>query len=294
MALLKNTKADNPVIPIIKAQVQLAMGKLEQAEETLEDASRETKQQPKYYIALGKIYARDGDYKKAARTYEDALSYTSDFPQAHFEAGLAYLKDEKYREAKAHFENLSNHTSANWQAQGFLGLALMFERQQKYEAMEYHLQKAVEKRENGELMGMLAQAALELNKLDEAKEWAQKALKKDPGNPEGTVALAEVLFRQKKTKESINMLREALKENPRECKLLVALARHNFLAGNDANTKNFGQQAIDMCPDSADPHLYVGVVAEKAYQEDVAKKHYRSFRKLGGSKERLEQLRNAN
>ena len=201
-----------------------------------------------------------------------------------FYTGMALLRDGEVEDSQNYFKELSTHPENEWKAKGYLGLAHFFDRQNKPEAVENYLMKSVQFLESPEAFAKLSKTSLNLKKTDAAEKWAKKALELDSDNPKGIAAMAAVLLQKDQKKQALELTTKALKNAPNNCELLIQSAKINFSMGNYQTSKSNSSYAINLCPEEPDPYYFSGIIADRTYQKDEAKKMFKNFVKVGGDK----------
>jgi|GEM_PF-2290801 len=274
---------------LAKAQLALAdahvlKGDVDQAVDLMKQVLKTDDHKPEYHYYLGLGFFDQNRPKKALGEFVDALTYRVDYPEALYRKGLCLIKTEDVKEAENAFGELSQHADPAWKARGLYGLAMVFEAQNKPEAVEHHLERSIAAEPLPDAMAYLSRVVLKQGKAAEAQDLAHKALAIDPAHEGATVALAEALAGAKKQSEAMELARQGLRAKPLSCGLMVQSAKLSFAAGKLDSTLAAGTNAIRICPEEPMGYYYAGVATHGSNRPKEAKQYFKSFTKYGGDK----------
>ena len=188
------------------------------------------------FHAIGDVELVSGRYEEAREEYAAALKSDPDDLASRFKLGVTYRRMNKFDEAQAEFDKVAE------QDKDYPGLAL--ER------------------------GLLFEAS---NRTREALEFYQQALAKAPDDPDMMlrVGSAEVVAGQASQAEEV--LRKVIAKRPNSAEVNHYLGRALLLKGtNLAEALRYLKRAVEVDPNRAEYHLYVGWAANEAGQPAVA------------------------
>jgi tetratricopeptide (TPR) repeat protein len=286
--------AERPEVRFSLAKAHMALaeshvirGDLDLAVSLMKGVLRTDRHRPEYHYHLGRAWFLQKRHKKAAGAFTDAMRYRMDYPEAVYGKGLCLLELGRARDARNFFGELSQHADPRWKARGLGGLARVFEAEGKWEAVEHHLIRSVGALPHADAMAELSRVNLKLGRVQEAEEWAGKALGLDSSHVAGNLALAEALASRRKLPEALDVTETALKARPLSCRLLVQTAKLNLEAGNLDSTLAASGKAIRACPQDPQAHFYAGMASHGANRPADAKRHFKSYRKLGGDRSKI-------
>jgi tetratricopeptide (TPR) repeat protein len=269
------------------AESHVIRGDLDQAVSLMKDVLRTDRHRPEFHYHLGRAWFLQKRYKKSAGAFTDAMRFRMDYPEAVYGKGLCLLELGRAGESRNFFGELSQHADPRWKARGLGGLARVFEAEGKWEAVEHHLIRSVGAMPHADAMAELSRVNLTLGRVQEAEEWAAKALELDSSHVAGNLALADALASRRKLPEALDLTETALRAKPLSCRLLVQTAKLNLEAGNLDSTLAASGKAIQACPQDPQAHFYAGMASRGANRPADAKRHFKSYRKLGGDRSKI-------
>ena len=128
---------------------------------------------------------------------------------------------------------------------------------------------------------------LEKKKISKANLWAMKAKKLDKSDPLAIKAGIDVMIVKKQYTKALRLLQDGLKKQPQSCDLLMSFVKVNHAKGYEKLVVSNSKFVIKLCPDLAEPHFYLGMIAHKFFDKKEAKKQFKIFKKMGGNKSML-------
>jgi tetratricopeptide (TPR) repeat protein len=218
------------------SQLLASQGRPADARAKLAEAKTALPPSAAIFHAIGDVELVSGRYDEARAEYEAALESDPEDLASRFKLGVTYRRMNKFDEAQAQFDKVAE------QDKEYPGLAL--ER------------------------GLLFEAS---NRTREALEFYQQALAKAPDDPDMMlrVGSAEVVAGQASQAEEV--LRKVLAKRPNSAEVNHYLGRALLLKGtNLAEALRYLKRAVDIDPNRAEYHLYVGWAANEAGQPAVA------------------------
>jgi tetratricopeptide (TPR) repeat protein len=218
------------------SQLLASQGRPADARAKLAEAKAALPPSAAIYHAIGDVELVSGRYDEARVEYEAALKSDPEDLASRFKLGVTLRRMNKFDEAQAEFDKVAE------QDKEYPGLAL--ER------------------------GLLFEAS---NRTREALEFYQQALAKAPEDPDMMlrVGSAEVVAGQASQAEEV--LRKVVAKRPNSAEVNHYLGRALLLKGtNLAEALRYLKRAVEIDPNRAEYHLYVGWAANEAGQPAVA------------------------
>jgi tetratricopeptide (TPR) repeat protein len=218
------------------SQLMASQGRPADARAKLAEAKAALPPSAAIYHAIGDVELVSGRYEEAREEYEAALKSDPEDLASRFKLGVTFRRMNKFDESQAEFDKVAE------QDKEYPGLAL--ER------------------------GLLFEAS---NRTREALEFYQQALAKAPDDPDMMlrVGSAEVVAGQASQAEEV--LRKVIGKRPNSAEVNHYLGRALLLKGtNLAESLRYLKRAVEIDPNRAEYHLYVGWAANEAGQPAVA------------------------
>ena len=218
------------------SQLLASQGRPADARAKLAEAKTALPPSAAIYHAIGDVELVSGRYDEARVEYEAALKSDPEDIASRFKLGVTFRRMNKFDESQAEFDKVAE------QDKEYPGLAL--ER------------------------GLLFEAS---NRTREALEFYQQALAKAPDDPDMMlrVGSAEVVAGQASQAEEV--LRKVIVKRPNSAEVNHYLGRALLLKGtNLAEALRYLKRAVEIDPNRAEYHLYVGWAANEAGQPAVA------------------------
>jgi len=218
------------------AQLLAKEGHLAESEAKLAEAKNLLPASSSLQRAFADVDFAAGRYEAAANAYQAALQSDPEDLASRFKLGVTLRRMNKFDEARAEYDAVAA------QDKEYPGLAL--ERGLLYEAS---------------------------NRTREALEYYQQALAKAPDDPDMMlrVGSAEVIADQASQAEEI--LRKVIAKRPNSAEVNHYLGRSLLLKGtNLAEALRYLKRAVEIDPNRAEYHLYVGWAANESGQPGVA------------------------
>ncbi|MET0595738.1 MAG: tetratricopeptide repeat protein, partial [Polyangiaceae bacterium] len=218
------------------SQLLASQGRPADARAKLAEAKAALPPSAAIYHAIGDVELVSGRYDEAREEYEAALKSDAEDLASRFKLGVTFRRMNKFEESQAEFDKVAE------QDKEYPGLAL--ER------------------------GLLFEAS---NRTREALDFYQQALAKAPDDPDMMlrVGSAEVVAGQASQAEEV--LRKVIGKRPNSAEVNHYLGRALLLKGtNLAEALRYLKRAVEIDPNRAEYHLYVGWAANDAGQPAVA------------------------
>ncbi|HEX7027643.1 MAG TPA: tetratricopeptide repeat protein, partial [Gammaproteobacteria bacterium] len=131
-----------------------------------------------------------------------------------------------------------------------IALAQIAESERRYQDAENLLLKARRETGNDDIALALLKFYLQRKSFEKARELAASMLKKTPGKPEAVSGLAAALLGENKVAEAEEMLEDAIRADNDSVLLHYNLARVKLQAGKPEDAKRRLEQALTLAPDS--------------------------------------------
>ncbi len=261
---------------IFPADVDLAVDRMKKV-------VRHDNKNPDFHYFLGLAFKAQNRPGKALDEFIEANAIRPEFPWALYQSGLCQVQLGKDRDAENSFKELSHHVDSTWKARGLYGKALVFQAQNKLEAVEHYLGISAAVVPLPEVLAFQSRLRLKQGKVSEAEDLAKKVLAIDPLNEEGMVALSEALSASKRQTEAMTLIQTGLLAKPLSCELLVQSTKLTMALGKADSALVISNKAMRLCPHEPMGFYYAGL-ATQASNPKEAKDYFKSFRKLGGDK----------
>jgi Flp pilus assembly protein TadD len=159
---------------------------------------------------LARAYELHGDEPLAALAYQVLLRIDPNDALANEELGLLLLKHRRYDEAQRYLEKAASGTPVRWEAEN--GLGLLADLRQAYEQAAVHYKAALEsKPDNPILLNNLGYSLYLSGRLDEAKQYFERAVAIDPGFKRARYNLALVYTKKERFQEAFRIFRQTMK-----------------------------------------------------------------------------------
>jgi protein O-GlcNAc transferase len=215
-------------------------GKVDEAMQCYETASRLTPNLARAHLNRGNIYLMKGDTDGAVDAYRTAISKDPDYSSAHFNLGNAYLQAGNPKQAQTAYEK---------------AIALKPDFTDAYVA--------------------LGCAQEDIGKQDKALENYRKALELNPDYSEVHYNLGNALKASGLHDEAVESYCRALEINPDYFEALVSLTNTLVAAGKFVELVASIRLLLEKRPDSAEVHNNLGIALKAAGQLDEAMASHR-------------------
>jgi len=223
------TEAIEPYVAL--AALLAAEGRTKDAEAKLEDARSRLQDSAPMQRALGEVAAAQGNFDDAVTHYLSAIEKNPNDISTKFLLGVTYRRMGKMDLASARFDDVVASDK------DYPGLAL--ERGLLYEA-------------SGD--------------IDKALEQFQSALAKAPDDPDLELRVGAAYVAIGRPADAVATLRQVLAKRPDSAEANHYLGRAIFLQGGNtqADAMRYLKRAVELDPNRAEYHLYVGWAANNA------------------------------
>lgn len=238
----------NPTSYYDVGDAYLAMGKPDKAIPFLTSSVKLDPDNSLGHYSLGLAFLVSGRHKECEWSSKEALRND---PEMRYQAGnvglgattnlaVSYIYQERYKEAEACLrKNLTLFDTTYFN----LGLAQF--RQRKFEESLTNFQRALEiDPDNPEYLDMLANAYMELGRLEEAKEVLEQALAVDGNYALAHYDLGVVLARMRKNEEALPCFKRALALNKNLMWAYYSIACIHALQGERKPALQFLEKAF--------------------------------------------------
>lgn len=205
---------DDKVIRAVRASVLAEVGRNDEAVGDLKKLL-DGKNDRETYISLAQVYEKSKNYTEMAKAIDEAdkLSSTKDEKESiAFMRGAMFEKLKKFDAAENEFRRVLDNNPKNASALNYLGYMLADRNVRLEEARDY-VQRAVDAEpNNGAYLDSLGWVNYRLGRYDEAESLLRRALDKFSKDPTIHDHLGDVYARQGKLKEAISHWQNSLNE----------------------------------------------------------------------------------
>lgn len=268
------------------------------AQETLEEALKDSSKHPAVVVAAGFLKHRVGQLDEAREHFAQALEQEPDYVDALVADGKVLLEQKKTDEASERASQAVKLAPERADVLVLYGQVLF--RTKKHSEARKAFEKALEHDErSAEAMLGLGLALDQLGLVEEAITTLKASVAADPGNVDALRELAKVLHREEHSEEALEYLEAAIEQAPENSRLfslkgsiLVLLGQyeaadealrralrddsdpmaHEFygrlrgLTGNPNRAVEHLRRASQLNPESPEPHYYRGLVLFQSNQ----------------------------
>lgn len=206
-------------------QVLTAMGRFRDAQEHIEQyLLKEYPDDPELLTELGRCQRGLGQYERATTTFRRVIELKEDYVPAYAQLAGTYRHDLKQPEQGDQWITKMVLTVGD-SAEAYLVAASYFYNAQNYEAALKWADEAHKKDpSNLEMLLVAADSARRLGQLDQAEEFAQKAIAASPESPDPYSVYAATQFAKGNADTAINTLEDAASKVKDKGPLYWALA----------------------------------------------------------------------
>jgi Flp pilus assembly protein TadD len=246
-----------------------AMGRTDDAVESLKRAIKVNAKAASYHANLGEVLRLAGRSEEAAEALEEAVKIDPDNPQALNNLGITRYDLRKFDEAAEYYRRTLALRPNMPEAHNNLGNALRMTgdidgAMQAYQDALTHRAVYPEAYNN---LGTLLQQD---KKLEEAEHALRKAIQQNPRYAEAHNNLALLYLAQKKETEALRVLGEALKFAPKNVQTLLITARTQLRRATLPAAEQAVRLALQEEPDNAEVLTLLGQVLHETDRYDEA------------------------
>jgi len=208
---------------------------------------------------------------------------------AAYMKGKEYILKGEHEKALPYLEQAHrvdpNSSTVNFQ------LAEIHLRLRNIEQAEVYGKKAVESEpDNVEFRNALAGIYASLKKYDEAKAQYQKIIELEPNNAKAPLLMGIIEAERGRLSEGVDILSKLIQVNPDNYMALFYRARMYLEQNNEEKAKSDLDRALTLKPNFTEAGTALGLIFEKAGQNEEAIKAYSRVQGTGSFKKRLAQL----
>lgn len=251
------------------AKVSLAEGNLERAYELLQQAKMES-DETEYYYTLGQYYALRNEHEKAIDTYYDALATTDDpYDRCNIHYGMAsqYMAIKRYDRAILCLKKSAISADPVHREIIFLDLRHCYQYTDRLdEAIEY-FNEYIDKEPNClAAWNSLADCYRKQEKYDEAIEYYEYALSINPADTYANINLTNIYYDNEQYQKAIDTINEALDNGmPETNDTNTILADCLYNLDKPAEAEKLYRRALELCPDDTNAWSGLGFIYSDAH-----------------------------
>ncbi len=222
---------DNASCHINLSNVQLALGKFDQAQQHLHHALRLKPLHAETYNNLGRIFYKQQQFEPAITQFEKALRLDPNCWEAHYNLANTYAQQNQMHQAIPHYEESIRFCPSNQNAYLNLGLACV-ETEEYLKAEKYLRESFTFDPNNSETARQLGHVFLALGKSENALKAFNQAIKLDPNLTDAHHNLAILHLRDQSYDSALAHFQKAVTLDPNN-----ATAKH-MIAALEGNCDN--------------------------------------------------------
>jgi tetratricopeptide (TPR) repeat protein len=246
-----------------------AMGRTDDAVESLQRAIKINASAASYHANLGEILRQAGRLEEAATALEEAIKLDPENPQALNNLGITRYDLRKFGEAAEYYRRTLAVRPNMPEAHNNLGNALRMTGDidgaiQAYQDALTHRAVYPEAYNN---LGTLLQQD---KKFEEAEHALRKAIQQNPRYVEAHNNLAQLYVAQKKELEALRILGEALKFAPKNVQTLLTTAKVQLRRGTLPAAEQAARLALQEEPNNPEALTVMGQVLHETDRYDEA------------------------
>jgi tetratricopeptide (TPR) repeat protein len=189
-------------------------------------------------------------------------------------AMLSWAQVHVWHDAVSLWADALEHTSHNWRAYTSLGRLLQHQGRQR-EALAYFQQRLKKEPTDADILTQIALALFDLDRLEESKEYLQRALEHDPEHDLAHYWLVAIYLRRREYAQAIDHLRAYHRLHPPPAQSLDQLAMALLDSGKPAEAVAEWEKAVALQPNEAALHAHLGRAHEALGQWQAAEASYR-------------------
>ncbi len=220
------------------------------------------------------------DYAEALLKLEQATEADSEFALAFSLKGDLYQQLEQYEQSADAYERAT--TLDPWSFSDFLNLGTVSRILEQYtRAARAFVAASRLDPEHYEAHIGAARSFFDLDDLEQAREFAQKARDINPDQPDAERVLGDIFDQQREPLEAINAYRRVLELKGNEPDIMIRLARSYLRADRFSSAKELLQDVLEQEPDNALAFQYLGFAQLRLKQTEEAIESYQLAVRLG-------------
>ncbi len=270
---LRESRPADPVVAYWLAQVEEALGNKQEVEKILVEAIARTPTGPDaidLYVALSQFLAAQGRMQEANEKLNEAKEKLPDSPAIHKALGTVALAAGRLADAKTEFETALAADPRDLSSLFNLGVTLR--RMGRFDEASEKFDKVsnIDKNYPGLALerGVLFETS---GQVQRALEMYQEALSKAPNDPDLMLRVGSAEVGAGHAAQAEDILRKVLEERPNSAEANHYLGRAQLLKGtNLAEALRFLKRAAEIDPNKAEYWLYIGWAANEAGQPGTA------------------------
>jgi tetratricopeptide (TPR) repeat protein len=277
-ALLKKLREAQPTNPLVGywyGRVQEALGAREAAALAYREVLQAAPADPAsadVYIALALLLNQQGRGEEAQKTLDAAKELMPNAPGVWCALGDLALSQGRYKEALAHFQRAASLDPDDLGAKFRIGTALRRDAQFEQASKAFDVVTAIDKDYPGLALerGLLFEAS---GRTEEALKQYEDALAKAPTDPDLMLRVGCGKVAAGRAEQAEELLKKVLSQRPSSAETHHCLGRAQLVQGTRlADALRTLERAVELDPNRAEYHLYVGWAANEAGNVPKAEK----------------------
>ncbi len=270
---LKVTPENGPV-QMALADLYARQGRLTEAQDVLSTLVTQNPEQSSLRYVYGEFLLRRGLGDEAIEQYKETLLAEPTRHDARDRLYDMYLTREKVEEAKALTDELIAAAPDNSGVNYFKGRNAQLENKQE-EALKFFLESIKLMNNFGPAFRRAGLIELSLGQTREAVEHLNQAVAIESGDVSARLALAKVLFRKQDFAQAKQHLEQVLRRYPRQLAANVQFADIAVVEGELSKARKVYEYLVESAPNNPAGYYKLGILEEKAENADRAIELYR-------------------
>ena len=246
-----------------------AMGRADEAVESLKRAIKINNSAASYHANLGEILRQAGRTQEAAEALEEAIKIDPENPQALNNLGITQYEMGKFSEAVDYYRRALKVRPTMAEALNNLGNALRTTGDIDG-AVQAYQEALTQRAKYPEAYNNLGTLLQQDGKMEEAEHALRKAIQQNPRYVEAHNNLAMLLNSKKQEVEALRVLGDALKFAPKNVQTLILTARIQLRRTNLPAAEQAARLALKEEPENSEALTILGQILHETDRYDEA------------------------
>ncbi len=226
--------------------LELADKKYSAAQELIQKQIDQNPKQAGPYLLRAKIFAAQNNVAQAEASLLKSIELQPDSPFAYLLLGRLYASSGKIDQAFANFQTVVSKNPKNVEAWMMLGTLNEKKRDVQGARAAYEKLLEINPRFSAALNNLAYLYAEDLNELDKAQEFAQKARDLLPHEPHTADTLGWILYRKHQYSWALTHLLEGAAKLPDSAEVQYHLGMTHYMLGNETAARESLERALQL------------------------------------------------